>query len=39
MFGPNSNTFTAWMACKVPELNLKLSDPAIGKNYLKNCKK
>ena len=36
-FGPNSNTFTAWIACHVPELNLKLSHRAIGKNYLKNC--
>ena len=37
VFGPNSNTFTAWVSCKVPELNLKLSRRAIGKNYLKNC--
>ena len=37
VFGPNSNTFTAWISCKIPELNLKLSRRAIGKNYLKNC--
>ena len=39
MFGPNSNTFIAWILCEVPELNLKLSRRAIGKNYLKNCQK
>ena len=38
-FGPNSNTFIAWIACHVPELNLKLSRRAIGKTYLKNCQK
>ena len=38
-FGPNSNTFIAWVACKVPELHLKLSRRAIGKSYLKNCQK
>lgn len=37
ILGPNSNTFTAWISCKVPELNLKLSRRAIGKGYLKNC--
>lgn len=37
--GPNSNTFTAWILCHVPELNLTLSRRAIGKNYLKNCRK
>ncbi len=37
LIGPNSNTFTAWVACKVPELNLHLSYRAIGKNYLKTC--
>ena len=37
VFGPNSNTFTAWISCQVPELNLKLSHRAIGKGYLKNC--
>ena len=35
--GPNSNTFTAWMICQIPELDLKLSSRAIGKNYLKEC--
>ena len=39
VFGPNSNTFTAWISCQVPELNLKLSHRAIGKNYLKDCRK
>ena len=38
MLGPNSNTFIAWVLCKVPELNLNLSRRAIGKSYLKNCK-
>jgi len=37
LLGPNSNTFTAWVACKVPELNLELSYRAVGKNYLKDC--
>lgn len=32
--GPNSNTFTAWVGQRVPELNLKLPVSAIGKNYL-----
>ena len=32
--GPNSNTFTAWVGQRVPELNLKLPTSAIGKNYL-----
>lgn len=32
--GPNSNTFTAWVAQQVPELNLKLPFRAIGKGYL-----
>lgn len=31
--GPNSNTFTAWIAHEVPELGLKLSFRAIGKGY------
>ena len=39
VFGPNSNTFTAWIACRVPELSLNLSRRAIGKNYVKNCRK
>ena len=33
ILGPNSNTFTAWIACKVPKLNLKLPTRAIGKDY------
>jgi hypothetical protein len=32
--GPNSNTFTAWVGQRVPELGLKLPVSAIGKNYL-----
>ena len=31
--GPNSNTFTAWIAEEVPELNLRLPLRAVGKNY------
>ena len=37
LFGPNSNTWTAWTACRVPELNLKLPRRAVGKNYIKDC--
>ena len=37
LFGPNSNTWTAWTACRIPELNLKLSRRAVGKNYVKGC--
>jgi len=32
--GPNSNTFTAWIAKKVPELGLKLPFSAIGSGYV-----
>jgi len=32
--GPNSNTFTAFIARKVPELGLALPSNAIGKDYL-----
>lgn len=32
--GPNSNTFTAYVARKVPELHLELPSNAIGKDYL-----
>lgn len=32
--GPNSNTFTAWVARAVPELRLDLPPTAIGKDYL-----
>lgn len=31
--GPNSNTFTAWVAKKVPALNLQLPFSAIGSGY------
>ncbi|TLM59319.1 MAG: DUF3750 domain-containing protein [Deltaproteobacteria bacterium] len=32
--GPNSNTFTAWVARQVPELGLELPFAAIGSGYL-----
>lgn len=32
--GPNSNTFTAWIARQVPDLQLTLPSIAIGKDYL-----
>lgn len=32
--GPNSNTFTAWIARNVPELELDLPATAIGKDYM-----
>lgn len=32
--GPNSNTFTAWIARAVPELEIDLPPTAIGKDYL-----
>lgn len=32
--GPNSNTFTAWIARKVPGLDLKLPFSAIGSGYM-----
>jgi hypothetical protein len=32
--GPNSNTFTAWVARSVPELGVDLPPTAIGKDYL-----
>jgi hypothetical protein len=32
--GPNSNTFTAWVAKQVPELGLDLPISAIGKGYV-----
>ena len=31
--GPNSNTFTAWVATEVPALELRLPLRALGKNY------
>lgn len=32
--GPNSNTFTAWIAKQVPELELRLPFAAIGSGYV-----
>lgn len=32
--GPNSNTFTAWVARQVPDLGVELPATAIGKDYL-----
>jgi hypothetical protein len=32
--GPNSNTFVAWIARSVPELEVDLPATAIGKDYL-----
>ena len=32
--GPNSNTFAAWVARRVPALHLDLPPTAIGKDYL-----
>ncbi len=32
--GPNSNTFTAWIAKQVPQLQLNLPFSAIGRGYL-----
>jgi hypothetical protein len=32
--GPNSNTFTAWIAKQVPQLALNLPFSAIGSGYL-----
>ncbi len=34
--GPNSNTFTAYVARQVPELGVALPSNAIGKDYLSN---
>ena len=34
--GPNSNTFTAWVARKVPELKVDLPLTAIGKDFLRD---
>jgi len=36
--GPNSNTFTAWIAGQVPELGLKLPFSAIGSGYVDSAK-
>ncbi len=35
--GPNSNTFTAWVAGQVPELKLDLPFSAIGSGYAKQA--
>ena len=35
--GPNSNTFTAWIAQQVPALKLKLPFSAIGSGYVKQA--
>ncbi len=35
--GPNSNTFTAWIAMQVPELKLELPLSAIGSGYAKRA--
>jgi hypothetical protein len=32
--GPNSNTFTAWIARTVPELKVDLPSTAVGKDYI-----
>jgi Protein of unknown function (DUF3750) len=32
--GPNSNTFTAWIARSVPELQVDLPPTAVGKDYI-----
>ena len=32
--GPNSNSFTAWIALEVPELGLNLPAKAIGKQWM-----
>jgi hypothetical protein len=34
--GPNSNTFTAWVARAIPELEIDLPPTAIGKDYLRD---
>ena len=32
--GPNSNSFTAWIALEVPELGLRLPAKAIGQSWM-----
>jgi hypothetical protein len=34
--GPNSNSFTAWVALEVPELGLELPFKAIGKGWMES---
>lgn len=35
--GPNSNSFTAWIALEVPDLNLRLPTKAIGKDWMQRA--
>lgn len=35
--GPNSNTFTAWIAQKVPQLGLRMPWRAVGKGYVRRA--
>lgn len=35
--GPNSNTFTAWIARQVPQLELKLPWRAVGKGFVRRA--
>lgn len=35
--GPNSNTFTAWIARRVPQLGLKLPWRAVGKGFVRRA--
>lgn len=35
--GPNSNSFTAWIALEVPQLGLKLPFKAIGKGWMEDA--
>ena len=37
--GPNSNTFTAWIAKRVPRLGLKLPWRAVGKGFVRHAEK
>lgn len=37
--GPNSNTFTAWIANRVPQLKLKLPWRAVGKGFVRPAEK
>ena len=34
--GPNSNSFTAWIGLRIPELGLDLPAKAIGKDWMRN---
>jgi hypothetical protein len=34
--GPNSNSFTAWIALEVPQLGLQLPTKAIGKQWMQD---